>query len=213
MHRFYLVLLSLLTTLAYGQSFDRLGTPFVKNYNTHEMGFDKKTWSITQNKDGILYFANGRKILEFDGERWKKIVIPNEHVNRSLFAVSSDSLYVGLDGDYGVLKRSDNGDFSFDSLFSFNKEETAIIEDFWKVHKYKNYQIFQTFRNLYVYDGSLTTKIPAPFRFKWSTMVDKDFYVNDTKYGLFKFSGTNLMPVISDPLSVSYTHLTLPTKA
>ncbi len=200
MYRFHFFLLTLLTTLTHGQNLDRLGTPYVKNYNTHEMGFDKKTWNITQNEEGILYFANGRNILEYDGERWNKIQTPLKQVNRCLFSVTKDSMFIGMDGDYGVLKRSDTGDFNFDSLFSFNKENTGTIEEFWKIHKYKGYHIFQTFRNLYVYDGSLTTKIPAPYRFKWSTMVDKDFYVNDVKYGLFKFSGTNLMPILNEPL-------------
>ena len=202
MHLRYLSLIYIITVCifdGYTQNTTQIGVPFIEHYNMKEMGFNNKTWDITQNAQHELYFANGNNILQYDGERWDKIYqTENYKSSRSLRAFTNDSIFIGIDGDYGVLEREANGDFNFSSLFSFNSNEAEESEEFWKIHEYKNYYVFQTFRSLYIYDGELTTKIPAPFRFKWSNKVDNDFYVIDTKYGVFRFSGNNLLPVVSD---------------
>jgi hypothetical protein len=53
------------------------GQPFIKYYSPKEYKSDNSNWSIVQDKRGVMYFGNEKCILEFDGNSWRRIEVPN----------------------------------------------------------------------------------------------------------------------------------------
>ncbi|GAA4273070.1 transcriptional regulator [Aquimarina gracilis] len=162
------------------------------------MGFNAQSWDIDQDNNGLIYVANGDQILIFDGTQWKSTGTGFDVINRSLFVKNKDSIYFGADGQCGLLINKKYSDYEVVSLTTNNKDVVAHLEEYWRTHYIKNEVVFQTFRNLYVNHGNLITKIPAPYRFKWSYVVNDKLFVNDLKYGVFVLDQTNLLPVASD---------------
>ncbi|WP_219007826.1 two-component regulator propeller domain-containing protein [Aquimarina litoralis] len=163
------------------------------------MGFNAQSWDVKQDENGLVYIANGNQVLIFDGTDWTSVDTNPEMVNRSLFVKNKDTIYFGADEHHGMLIKNGYEGYKVQPLRNNKKDVAADIEEYWRTHFINNEIVFQTFRNLYVNQGNIITKIPAPYRFKWSYSIDNDIYVNDLKYGVFKLQETNLIPVISDP--------------
>ncbi len=197
MYRFIL-LAFFLGHYGFSQSIISRALPQITHYDTKEMGFNAQSWDIDQDEDGLIYVANGNQILIFDGTQWKYTDTGFDIINRSLFVKNKDSVYFGADGQYGVLLNEKYTDYDVVPLTINNKDVISDVEEYWRTHYVHNEVVFQTFRNLYVNHGNLITKIPAPYRFKWSYKVDDRLYVNDLKYGVFILNETNLFPIVSD---------------
>ena len=48
-------------------SWKEYGEPFIRNYTPKEYGADVQNWGITQDDQGVMYFANNDGLLEYDG--------------------------------------------------------------------------------------------------------------------------------------------------
>ncbi|MGY3793945.1 LuxR C-terminal-related transcriptional regulator [Aquimarina sp. 433] len=183
----------------FSQSIKNKTLPKITHYDTKNMGFNAQSWDIKQDENGLVYIANGNEILIFDGTDWTSVDTNPEMVNRSLFVKNKDTIYFGADEHHGMLIKNGYEDYTIQPLRNNKKDVAADIEEYWRTHFVNNEIIFQTFRNLYVNQGNIITKIPAPYRFKWSYSIDNQIYVNDLKYGVFRLQETNLIPVVSDP--------------
>ena len=69
------------------------GIPFappVFNYNTSNYRAGNQNWSISQDKNEIMYFANNRGLLSFDGVNWNLHSLPNNRGVKSIY-IDSDN--------------------------------------------------------------------------------------------------------------------------
>ena len=53
------------------------GTTFIKNYSEKEYNAHAQNFYITQDKRGLMYFANNEGVLYFDGIKWESIYLPS----------------------------------------------------------------------------------------------------------------------------------------
>ncbi|KZS43032.1 hypothetical protein AWE51_16965 [Aquimarina aggregata] len=197
MHRVVIIVL-FFSCSVFSQFIEKKALPRITHYDTKSMGFNTQSWDIGQDETGLIYVANGGQVLIFDGTKWESVNVGSDIVNRNLFVKNKDSIYFGADGQYGVLVNQQYTDYKVVPLGAGKKDAISEVEEYWRAHYVNDEVVFQTFRNLYVNQGNIVTKIPAPYRFKWSYIVNDELYVNDLKYGVFKLQGTNLMPIVSD---------------
>jgi len=106
------------------------GLPFSVNispteYNAHEDNFD-----ITQDADGVMYFANFAGILVFDESKWDKIPLASGMRALCVETASDGTIYAGGIGDFGKMTRSANGRTEFISLTDTSWKEPvgAVFE-------------------------------------------------------------------------------------
>ncbi|SEL73459.1 hypothetical protein SAMN04487910_3216 [Aquimarina amphilecti] len=188
-------LLFLFQFLSFSQSIENKILPKITHYDTKNMGFGAQSWDIEQDENGIIYIANKNKVLIFDGSEWNAVATNNAMVNRSLFVKNKDSIYFGADGHFGLLKNKLNNAYEVSLLNNVDKGVSDSAEEYWRIHEINGEVVFQTFSNLYINQGNIITKIPAPCCFKWSYKIEEDLYINDDKHGVFKLSGTSLLPI------------------
>ena len=95
----HVAIFSCISGLSYSQE---KGLPFIQNYNPHEYRSHRQNWAIVQGKNGLMYFANGKGVLEFDGVNWRLIMLPNRGHVRSLTLGKDGTIYVGGNGDFWI---------------------------------------------------------------------------------------------------------------
>ena len=51
------------------------GRPLIRTYQPLEIGGGGQTWSIVQDRRGVMYIGTNGAVLEFDGASWRRIPI------------------------------------------------------------------------------------------------------------------------------------------
>ena len=66
------------------------GIPITKNYSPQEYNAAEQNWAVVQDQRGVMYFGNNDDgVLEYDGNNWRKIPIPN---NSRIYSLAIDRL-------------------------------------------------------------------------------------------------------------------------
>lgn len=174
------------------------GNFIIKNFKTSDYKGHSQNWDAVQDFRGIMYFANGDGVLEYDGVNWRTITISNESTVRSLAIDDNNNIFVGATDDFGFLKPNSIGLLVYESLL--NRLQTPQ-ETFGAVNQILvvNKQIF------FVTDHKL-------FRFNYKT-IQTTFSANEIKHafiqkdklylilenkGVVKYEENTLIPVIAD---------------
>ena len=86
--------------------------PPVFNYNTSNYNAGNQNWAISQDKNGIMYFANNQGLLSFDGVNWRLHTLPNNLGVKSIYVDSNiednivkERIYVGSFEEFGYFER------------------------------------------------------------------------------------------------------------
>ena len=126
--------------------------PFVENYSKSDYKGDNQIWNIAQGNDKALYFANNHYLLRYDGIKWEKNTLPNKTIIRSVF-VEGDKIYSGSYKEFGYWKR-EKGRMIYTSISQgkniFNDSDNGEI---WKIFKFNNHIYFQSFNEVFIFDG------------------------------------------------------------
>lgn len=79
------------------------GLPALQAFAPGDYDGDAQNWAVVQDSRGLIYVANGDgAVIEFDGVRWRRIVLPNPVTVRSL-AVGADGLIRSPGSRTGVI--------------------------------------------------------------------------------------------------------------
>lgn len=182
MKRFFLniVLLFLLTAKLNAQDL----LPFVENITKANYNGDNQVWSVTQGDDNAMYFANNHFFLRYNGVIWEKYTLPNKTIIRSVFA-DGDRIYSGSFNELGYWKRI-SGVMRY---FSLSKEKLffgeATNEEIWKIFKFKDKIYFQSFNQIFIYDGKKIKKLDLPSQISYCFPVNNKLYVASVNNGVY----------------------------
>ena len=119
-------------------------TVWSQQYNPQITHFTQKDYgdschlqnvSLCQGKNGLMYFGNNLRILEYDGVYWNAIRIPVKGgFVTALTSTTHDSLiYVGANAEFGYLTKNNLGQTQYYSLVSKLSKEDKNIGRIWKV--------------------------------------------------------------------------------
>ncbi|WP_236587501.1 triple tyrosine motif-containing protein [Marivirga aurantiaca] len=176
------------------------GLPQVVHYSRHEFNADPQFWSVCEDNEGVLYFGNNDGAIIFDGERWHKVVLPNNSSIRCLATDSTGNVYAGGFNEFGLIKKDSTGQFYYKSLLDPLKFHDDEMENLWQVHVIKNTIIYRSFSKLIAINGSKITKLPASSNFIKSFEVNSQYFVQDQKRGILRLDIDNMkfIPYFSD---------------
>src|SRR5580658_3808676 len=103
-----------------------------QRYSAKQYGASPQNWGVAQDKRGILYFANTDGLLEFDGNTWRMIGLPGKSV-RSVGVDTNGTVYVGGEGEFGLLKPDSTGTLKFVSLVDSVPQQDRGFAEVWRV--------------------------------------------------------------------------------
>lgn len=165
--------------------------PFVENYNKSDYQGDNQIWNVAQGKDKAMYFANNHYLLRYDGVIWEKYALPNKTIIRSIL-IEGDRIYSGSYKEFGYWHR-ENGKMRYVSITKnlrlFAEKDN---EEIWKIFRFNGSLYFQSFNDVFIYDGKHIKKIKFPFLISYCFVVDNDLYVASVNKGLFKMKGSKI---------------------
>ena len=161
--------------------------PKITHYSRNDFQADGQFWTMTEDKNGILYFGNNDGVLVFDGERWQKVTLPNHSTVRSLITTKDNVVHAGGYNQIGTIDRDSLGNYSYHSQNEILKLDNGKIENLWQVHDFRGYLIYRSFTELIVISGTTATHIQANNRFIQSGIVGEHYYVQDMNFGIMEF--------------------------
>ncbi|HNG93688.1 MAG TPA: two-component regulator propeller domain-containing protein, partial [Acidobacteriota bacterium] len=174
------------------------GMRFVRNYTTDEYKAADQNWAIVQDPRGVMYFGNGRGILEYDGVTWRLTPLANRSTVRSLAVDAQGHVFAGGINDFGYLTPDDKGQQQFVSLVEKLPEDARHFADVWRTYSTPNDVVFQTVNYVFLWNGqTLDVVQPAPSggTFSACLQVNQDLYLVQRSLGLFKLVNRALQPV------------------
>jgi len=170
----------------------------ITNYPYNETGGSEQNWCITQDHRGVVYVGNYEKgVLEYDGVSWRSISIPNNVPVWSLATGSNGEVYVGAEGDFGLLEPDNNGQLQFRSLCDSTLLKAEPNITVWKTYFHEEKAWFCTHNGIFVYHTQTEDilHIPTPENAYHSYIVNKRLYNSDWGEGLMVYENSQFKRV------------------
>jgi signal transduction histidine kinase/CheY-like chemotaxis protein len=165
------------------------GRPFIRSYRPTEVGGGGQTWSIIQDKRGVIYAATNGAVLEFDGATWRRITVDPSSAVRSMALDSTGRIYVGGVTTFGYLAPDATGALRFVPLDGRLPEGARRFNDVWRTFVTSAGTYFQTEGAIFRWWQDAMTVIPAASRFSRASLVRDRLYVTTPENGLNVLEG------------------------
>jgi signal transduction histidine kinase/CheY-like chemotaxis protein len=161
---------------------EQIGRPLITNYTYQEYGGSPINWWALEDNNGIMYFANGPGVLQYDGVNWNLIKIKNG--TRCMTQDENGTIYVGGASDFGYLLPDEKGKMQYTSLLDKVPEEHRIFNEVWEVDYYKGRVIYRTEFKLYCWDGKTMKVIVSKQGYHVGNIVNNTYYLRIWGRGL-----------------------------
>lgn len=175
--------------------------PPIQNFYPKDYNGENQNWAISQSKEKIIYVANSKGLLQFNGASWKLYPSPNETIMRSVNVIE-DRIYTGCYMEFGYWEKNNLGTLDYTSLSEQLPVELIEDEEFWNIINIDDYVVFQSFKRIYISnlnDGSINiidSKSTITKMFK----VDQDIYFQRMGEGIFKIKSGKDFLVFDDDI-------------
>lgn len=182
--------------MGYGYVFAQNGTPYITHYKEIRE-IENQNWSICQDKENNMLFANRRGIIIFDGSHWDIIKLPYIPfvVRKNPF---NDIVYVGTNNNYGYLQKDNKGFYQYISL-SKDTADIGVITKiifsgstifFYGENSITRYQLDKPEKSVRWY-----SKMSNPFTGLFIT--PKNTFINFYDKGLYRIESDTLFPIVT----------------
>lgn len=189
----YLFIYLLLPATQVSAEIINIGVPAIHNYSKKEYRGGTQNWSIDQDQQGFMYFANNQGLLSFDGVSWQMHKMPNSSIVRSVYIAQNGQIYVGAYNELGKMDVGKSGKMEFRSLKKYIPKDFLNFDDIWNINSFEDHIIYQSYNCAFVFKNDSTVSvIKAPTRFQNSFQVNGHLYLNDIEKGLMEFSNDKL---------------------
>lgn len=169
-YNLFLLLLLLATKTAFGQLSIYKGAQFVDKYNNSDYKAGPINYSITQDENDILYFANQQGLLKYDGTIWELFKIKYGLYVLSVLA-HQEKIYIGTQGEFGYFKPNETGRLIYHSL-SDQLEEAYKFEEITEIHAVGNLIYFFTYTHIFIFDDKSINTVTLPDRSSATKLKD-----------------------------------------
>lgn len=170
---------------------------YQKNYTKQEYQAASQNWSVTQDANGYLYFANNIGLLEFDGITWTLYPAPEGAIVRAVAVDKANRIFTAGYRELGYWERNELGRLEYHSLKKEVEENFTPNEEFWNVITSGDRVYFQSFSKVYIYNYQ-KFEIVRPEGFINSISDGGDrIFVNIMNKGIYEITGTTIKPYLA----------------
>ncbi len=176
--------------------------PPIQNYQPEEYHGENQNWDISQSLDKLIYVANNKGLLEFNGASWSLYPSPNETIMRSVKVVG-DRIYTGSFMEFGYWTKNSVGGLDYTSIASTLSVGLLEDEEFWNIIALEDFMVFQSLKRIYIYNvGNKTiSTISSKNTITKMFLVDGTVYFQRLGQGLFKIQSGKDILVSNAPLA------------
>ena len=161
-----------------------IGYPYIKNYYPSEYKAHVQNFDVVQDKRGIMYFANFRGILEFDGQTWKTIQTSKISQVTALAIDSTGIISVGAAGEIGFLHPDAKGELRFSTLVDSLPQENRQFKYVIAILATKEGVCFVTDESILLWHNGSFKIIKSEGPIQAAYYVNEKLYFFDKRNGL-----------------------------
>jgi ligand-binding sensor domain-containing protein len=169
------------------------GIPKIQNYPKSEYNGGTQNWTISQDRNGFIYFANNDGLLSFNGIEWELTKVSSNSPLRAILAHSNDAIYAGLINDFGIVDTEKDSRPVFKSLKHLLPEKYQEFDDIWRIHEADGGIVFQCYKYIFFYKGDSIEVIKPRNQFHFSFMIGDRLIVHEQGGSLYEFNDGNLV--------------------
>lgn len=173
------------------------GTPLIHNYLARDLNGGPQVWTSVEDRRGLMYFGSSSSaIFEFDGVTWRRIFLPATAI-RSLTTDSANTLWVGVNSDFGFVAPDAHGSLQFQSLLDKVPPAQRGFTDVWQTLPTSHGVFFRSFEFLFRWDGAQmhVWAPPKGSRFEALSLINGHVYTAQDGVGLEEIVGDEIRPV------------------
>ena len=130
--------------------------PPIQNFSPSDYGAENQNWSISQSNNRLIYVANNKGLLEFNGAEWFLYPSPNQTIMRSV-RVIDEKIYTGCYMEFGYWAKNQVGTLIYESISNRFRDKLLEDEEFWNILKVDDLVLFQSKKRIYIYDEASQT--------------------------------------------------------
>jgi len=176
------------------------GAPLLTHYK-ESREIENQSWSICQDENNVMIFANRRGIMTFDGQAWNIISMPSvPYIIR--YNPSNRRVYAGCDNNYGYLEKDETGFYKFKSILTDSANVgliTQIIFTDTTVLFYGESSVSRHTISSNELEKRIFSKPNEPFT--GIIMTSKNTFINVSSKGLFRIEADTLFPIVTGYLT------------
>ncbi len=177
------------------------GLPPIQNFAPVDYNAENQNWAISQASDKVIYIANSKGLLQYNGAQWTLYQSPFESVMRSV-KVIGDKIYTGSYMEFGYWQKDDFGMLHYTSLSKKIYNSFIPDEEFWNILDIDNYIVFQSLKRIYIYDLredsfniiESETSLPKIFN------LDQGLYFQRLNKGIYKIENGKDVLILDDEI-------------
>lgn len=145
-----------------------------------------QNWGITQDNEQIIYLANNKGLLRYNGAQWDQFPTPDNSIMRSVKAIG-DRVYSGSYMDFGYWSKTDKGGLTYTSLIDQLDVKVEEDEQFWNIIDFEKLIVFQSLSRLLFVDleSNKVDYISLENTLLKSFKVEDQLYFQEQNKGLF----------------------------
>src|SRR5687768_5833699 len=129
------------------------GTPPVQHFEP-DIEVHPQNFAVVQDARGIVYVGNQQGVLEFDGENWRLLELPNHEIVRTLAVGPDNRVWVGGYNTFGYLERRPTGALAYRDLTPLFRKGLGEREfaDIWDIAVTPEGVYFRGVRDVFLWD-------------------------------------------------------------
>ncbi len=180
-------LLELAVLFVFFQNIFSQEIPPIVNFSPADYNAENQNWAISQATDKLIYIANNKGLLEYNGASWKLYPSPNETIMRSVKAIQS-RIYTGCYMEFGYWEKDDLGILQYTSISKYMDIEMIEDEEFWHIVNMDDWIVFQSLNRIYIYNvkNGEVSRIDSSTTITNVFKVQKSIYFQRMTKGIFK---------------------------
>lgn len=133
----------------------------IVNFGKAEHNGGNQNWGISINHFGDVFIANNAGLVVMDGSGVKLFELPAETIIRSV-ACKDDRVFTGSFEEFGYWLPNIDSKWQYHSLVPLLKNVQLDNDEFWKIVVHNDLIYFQSFGNIFCYDGKSLEVIELP---------------------------------------------------
>ncbi|MFT5917348.1 MAG: serine phosphatase RsbU (regulator of sigma subunit) [Bacteroidia bacterium] len=173
-----------------------MGMPFVHNYSYKLYKGHPQAFRVVQNSMGLLFVANSKGVVVYDGVGWRTIKIAGNQPVYALEIDSEDRIWVGSVNELGYLEANGEGRFEYKSVLPILREVYKEEFEISKIVSYNNKKLYFTTFNGYFFEWSKDGfKAYETETGEELFALKDDVVINDSEHGLSIFRTGKTTPI------------------
>ncbi|MFZ5939235.1 MAG: triple tyrosine motif-containing protein [Bacteroidota bacterium] len=171
----------------------------IQNFSKQLYHAESQNWSITADREGIIYAANNIGLLEFDGIEWDFHPAPNGTVIRSVAVDPENRIFTSGYRELGYWSRDSIGKLNYVSLKAEAEAGFSANEEFWNTIIMDGKVYFMSFTSLFIYDYHYFEVVRPEALINAVNEINGSFYLHLSQKGIYRLNGNTPEPYNTSP--------------